>query len=188
MPLTLSRKRDPKPRFAGMPIPYKVGRVLTIDPGLGGTGWATWEASSWEDLKKPVGHGCVSVLNADLKKDWWWRMDWICDQMMGVLFQEKANTFFIEQPMYMPSGKGLVAAERDDLVKLSILTGGIISRISYNRASTPWFPIPVTTWKGNLSKDLCQDRVERKLKMNLSGSTTHAADAIGLGLYCKGFF
>lgn len=188
MALTLSKIRISKPQFAGKEIPYKVGRVLTIDPGLGGTGWASWEASSWEKLCKPVASGAIEVASCDLKRDWWWRMDWLCDQMMGVVFQEKTNAYFIEQPQYMPGGVGITAAERGDLIKLAMLAGGICSRISYNHASTPWFPVPVSEWKGQLAKDICADRASRKLNMSFKGKTTHEADAIALGLYCKGFF
>lgn len=108
--------------------------------------------------------------------------------MMGVVFQEKTNAYFIEQPQYMPGGVGITAAERGDLIKLAMLAGGICSRISYNHASTPWFPVPVSEWKGQLAKDICADRASRKLNMSFKGKTTHEADAIALGLYCKGFF
>lgn len=186
--LTLRKAIKPKLTKPRKSVPFKIGTILTIDPGLSGTGWAVWEAGSWEKLEKPIDSGSFSIPNALKDTPWYERADRLCDEIRTPYYKHCVRCCFIEQPEYMPSGVGLTAAGRGDLVKLTMLAGMLVSRVFINRATSPWFPVPVSEWKGQLKKEVCFERIKSLIKIDIRTKTTHELDAIGLGLYCKGFF
>lgn len=192
MALVLIRQK-PKPRKSIL-IPGGIGAMMSIDPGLNGTGWAVWDRAKAEELVKPIASGAVPPTNQESPLAS--RCNWICVALQMLCHQHAVNELVIEQPIFMEgSSKGMAAARDGDLVTLSILTGAIAGNMwkVKNGASITYgfatYFVPVNQWKGNLSKDLCLERVKRQLpKWRSSSNTTHEADAVGIGLYAKGFF
>ena len=93
---------------------------------------------------------------------------------------------FYELPQFI-QGRYEVNAS-GDLVKLCICAGMIAGRLS---ASCNLKPIRIIDWKGQLSKELTLARVKLALSKRgatLAGTTTHEADAVGIGLYLLGEF
>ena len=80
-----------------------------------------------------------------------------------------------------------MVAKRGDLVTLSFFIGFLAGRL----APVPFIPIEVNRWKGQLSKKNVEQRIKNKLGEQVCdtlGIKTHAWDAVGIGLYCKGYF
>lgn len=186
-------KRKEKPRNCLL-TPGGIGGFLSIDPGLNGTGWAVWDREKADKLVKPIASGSVPGTNA--ASELTSRCAWICTALNLICHQFSVLEVAVEMPQFMEgSSKGMAAARDGDLVSLSILVGAICGnmwKVQNGQSKTfGWTThlVSVSQWKGNLKKDICLERVERLLpKWRSSTDTTHEADAVGLGLYCKGFF
>lgn len=173
--------------------PGGIGAMISIDPGLNGTGWALWDRAKAEKLVRPFASGAIPKTNNEESLSN--RAAWICTALDMICKKNQVCELCIEQAQFMEGGKGLAAARDGDLVTLSILTGMIVGnmwRIRDGVTSTyGWSThlIPVSKWKGNLSKDKCEYRINKILpKWENQSGTTHEADAVGIGLYAKGFF
>ena len=172
--------------------PGGLGNFISIDPGLGGTGYAIWSRERATKLENPIESGSIQApVDGRLEV----RMAWLCVAIRHICSQHSVLELVIEQPQFMEGGKGLVAARDGDLVTLSILVGalcGSLWRCENGRdiaASYGTHLVPVNVWKGNMSKDLTDTRVRSKLpKWKNQSDTTHESDAVGLGLYAKGMF
>lgn len=172
--------------------PGGLGNFISIDPGLGGTGYAVWSRERASKLEDPIESGSIPA-PADGALEV--RMAWICAAIRHVCSKNSVVELVIEQPQFMEGGKGLVAARDGDLVVLSMLTGalcGSLWRCENGRdvaASYGTHLVPVNVWKGNMSKEMTEERVRKKLPAYCrTTKTTHESDAIGLGLYAKGLF
>lgn len=186
------RKKSTNPGFA-KPFPspgkYKVvgnvGTIMTVDPGLGGTGWAVWGRDTFDNLVPPLSSGSIDPRSGDLQHE---RSFSIADQIHQLALRNSVFVVYIEYPMFMESsGKGMSAARGGDLVTLSVLVGMIASRVADGR-STLYCPVEIPTWKGGMNKDITKTRVLDLLPdYSPSTSTTHEIDAIGIGLHVKGF-
>jgi hypothetical protein len=160
-----------------------IGRFITIDPGLGGTGWATWNRFERKRLTAPNDSGSIPAPSADLSM--WRRIDCILTQIQMVCHRELVFEVIVECPQFFEGGRGLAAARDGDLVSLSILAGAILAVAT--RKSESGHLVTVNEWKGNMSKELTRERVSSKLPdYRLRTNTTHESDAVGLGLYVKG--
>ncbi len=169
-----------------------LGNFISIDPGLGGTGYAIWSRERANVLETPI---VSSSIEAPSEGPIEMRMNWLCVALRKVCSDHKVVEVVIEQPQFMEGGKGLVAARDGDLVKLSILTGALIGQMwrwengNDVAASYGTHLVPVNQWKGNMSKELTDARVKQRLPKWRNGSgTSHESDAVGIGLYAKGMF
>jgi len=153
---------------------------MTIDPGIGGTGIAIWS---------PNGE-CVRSETFDSREK-----DWInASKHISRYFYQIGPFKFIafEMPSnFQTSTASIAAGKRGDILKLSILIGMII-KVTEN-ATDLHVPILVQTWKGNAKKEMMNDRVKRVFNNDedqkyylVEKMTTHALDAIGIGLYLQG--
>lgn len=147
-------------------------RIVTVDPGLGGTGYAVWN-EKW----KLLDHG---VVVSKEKENWGHKAVEIAFQLSGLLPED--FTLYIELPELHQSPGGMVTARSGALVKLAWFTGFLSSYLMPLKFN---FVTP-TSWKGQLPKTVVKERI-KKILPNLK-ARSHDWDAVGIGLYLKGDF
>ena len=142
---------------------------LTIDPGVGGTGYAVWWGS---DL---VESGSITPKS---KGSW---SEKVLEISQGLRLNfNLADVMFYEQPQALKNA----CTAGGDLVKLSILAG-IIHAKGMDLRHQPC-GVEINKWKGNMKKELCTKRILSKMKKLGWKPTTnkdHETDAVGIGLY-----
>lgn len=168
--------------------------VVTIDPGLGGTGWAYWysmNVSPTNITKKARPPDFTGVLRVPKKiKDWE-------DKAYGYskLFEqlvkrslpeadEDGRLFVIEFPqLFSSSSISFASAQRGDLFKLSYLVGMYSQIIYSSKVPSEIDLVSPNAWKGQLTKKATNKRIMRTIKKKYRD---HEADAVGIGLYLQG--
>ena len=164
--------------------------VISIDPGIRGTGIAVWNANpgQWTKLQPPMHVGNLypsSHANYTLDTRWFHAAQEIALAIESIAFEKTTITHaYIEYPSYFASYIGQAAAERGDLVKLTTLVG-MLAHIFRDRA----YLVPVNHWKGQLPKTVVEARIRSLLgDDNCNGWKSHTWDAVGIGLFMKGHF
>lgn len=184
MKFKLPRRSD----WASTYVHGTLGCFATIDPGLGGTGWAVWSRETAADVVAPVASGCILPCKLDEQTGWNWERV-AADMAFRMHTYTRGNSCFeylIELPQLMDSGVGQIAARSGDLVKLTVITGMILGIASVHNAGRIEGVTP-TKWKGNIDKDETAFRVRRALpNWKPKTNTSHEMDAVGLGLWAKG--
>lgn len=154
-------------------------RVLLVDPGIGGTGWAYWleitrpgEASlpflSGSKTPKKTGFDAVENL-------WAW-----FDGVVDVL---RPKIVVIEYPeLWSSSGLSQGSAAKGDLFKLTYLIGGFGRIVAERTRKAPVLVSP-TKWKGQLPKRVVNARIKLSLGKKYGN---HESDAVGIGLAIQG--
>jgi Holliday junction resolvasome RuvABC endonuclease subunit len=157
---------------------------FTVDPGLGGTGVAVWPIDEWE---KPYAPLCTRVLKCT-KGDWVQRAKSISVDFNKMVHNYEPSKVWIEYPSYFESKHE--AAVKGDILKLAFLIGKFSASCDTLAliGSCEFIPLPVNDWKGQLSKDTVAKRVANKLHCQPNLFPDHAMDAVGMGVYLKGFF
>jgi hypothetical protein len=156
--------------------------VLTVDPGVE-SGWAVWSARDWGKCVPPSETGVV-VPKTTLQ--WEDRIDAAIKQYEKEFRWYQFELVIIERPHFMEGERGNTAARADALVKLAIFYGML--RQLYRGNGVPVVPARVIVWKGQLKKDIVNARIEKRLgKTACKGFETHAWDAVGIGLWAKGY-
>jgi len=160
--------------------------MLTIDPGLSGTGWAIFHG------KELIDHG---TLHVGTKGDWIERAFQIARSLEYVAEYSKGiDLVVIEKCRNLPSAKGVAATLSDAIVKLAIFTGMCVMVCGQHAAHIEL--IEPSAWKGSMSKDVMDRRVARALGADdrqckkpvkfidskLGKTSSHTRDAIGIGL------
>ena len=155
---------------------------ISIDPGTP-SGYAVWDDKTFRELVPPIKWG---VTDAGPKSEPWnLRTDITILSLQTLLDDYRPRVVYCEQPVLMAeSVAGQAAARRGDLVKLAMAVGRI-NQICADRM-IPFRLIDVARWKGQLSKEMVEKRIRRKLP-DLE-ARSHAWDAVGIGLFVKGFF
>ena len=155
---------------------------MTIDPGSGGTGWAAWEESKWGECVRPRQTG---VLTATVG-DWDRRADRLSLEFANQLDWWAPKIVYIELPKLMAgSASGAASASSGDLFKLTILVGRYVE-CCHRAALCKSVLLPVNDWKGTMSKEAVGNRVYARLGKDVV-YPNHSLDAVGMGLYLKGF-
>ena len=147
---------------------------LTLDPGSVGTGYAFWSL----DSLYPTATGILAT-------------DAIFFQRMKSLFfaynlivgNLTPITVYCEEPHYFQTATGIKSARREDFTKLVSSYGGLWAISSVNGHT--WVPISINEWKGQLPKAAMIQRIRRILPQ--ANYSSHEADAVGLGLYLRGW-
>lgn len=99
-------------------------------------------------------------------------------------------TVYVEWPTFFDSGVGHAVARRGDLGKLTFGAGYICGALG-ECFGCQTVPVTVNEWKGQLPKAVVTERIKHLLGKNKCqrlGITSHAWDAVGIGLYAKGCF
>jgi Holliday junction resolvasome RuvABC endonuclease subunit len=158
---------------------------LSVDPGLTGTGLAFWRDRDWKKQVPPV-H--VQNLTVGYKGEWYERASRLSGEFHAVVAPRKIVRVYIEWPIFFQgSVKGHSATVKGDIYKLCYLIG------CYGEVCAsldiPLELVNVGVWNGQLSKEVVWEWVKRRIpdvvKLN---PESHSRDAIGIGLYKKGFF
>ena len=156
-------------------------KVLIVDPGVSGTGWAYWLDISRDGnrsanmpflsdskIPKKTGFDAVEIL-------WAW-----FDGVVDVL---RPKIVVIEFPeLWSSSGVSLSSAAKGDLFKLTYLIGGFGRIVSKRTNRAPVLVTP-TEWKGQLPKKAVDARIKRSLGKKYKN---HESDAVGMGLCLQG--
>ena len=157
--------------------------VLCVDPGLGGTGLAYWDAVTRPCLKAAERRpDNTDLLTAPAHQDWVWRADWYMIYFGNELRRMRPRHVVIEtQEVWAGSPTSMASAAAGDLFKLTFLTGVFGGEVLAYGAQLHL--VAPGTWKGQLSKAATHRRIKRACGMDYG---EHVADAVGMGLAVMG--
>lgn len=146
---------------------------MYIDPGLEGTGWATFVNNSYEDS---------GVIHSGLQ--WQQKVNIITNCVKNIAHTHDVLDITCEWPgLWSGSAVSQASAAKGDLFKLAYLIGSI-AKMWDDRNGRPLRLISPQEWKGQLPKEVVMRRVHVLLpNVKLSN---HMADAIGMGLAAQG--
>lgn len=162
--------------------------ALSIDPGVNAVGWALWDYDKWEHFEAPL---CVGVTKPRIGSiDPFEKMTAVLRRMNAAFDLGALKLVVCEWAQFRAgSAVGHSAAVRDDY-----------GHLCHNHGMFHWWalsknaqfkPAPVSIWKGNLPKQIVEERITRGLGSCLARDgtriTSHAWDAVGIGLWAKGF-
>ena len=153
-------------------------RLMAIDPGLQGTGVAIWNSTSHVPIH-------CDVLNGPKGVDWIRRVDTIAVQVSRLVQQYQVDGIVCEMMEFHGTAKSAMSWH-GDLQRTLILIGTIYGM---TRIRCPFFRLtPPSEWKGQLPKSVTIRRVRRAIGREACRKlaiTTHAWDAVGIGLWHK---
>jgi len=154
--------------------------VITVDPGFQGTGWASWSINDWSRTVGPVNYGVIKPQKTgDLEE----RGRSLFRQLIALPING-FKAVFIEWPQFFAtSGIGHTTASTGSLGAL-YLAASTVAAAAWS-CSIPAVFIPVTDWKGQLSKKQVTWNISQQLKCPRNTFPNHVADAVGIGLYLK---
>lgn len=130
---------------------------MTIDPGIN-LGWALFSGKKLKEYGTISGKG----------KTWDDKVQYVIDDLPHFPIEK----LFIEWPSF----QSMEAQNTGSIIKLAYLIGRVQERLD-----TTTELIPVIVWKGNLPKEVTQERAE--VFFQKKGFKSHAADAVALGQY-----
>ena len=179
---------------------FKNKNIVTIDPGIGGTALICWRNEKISDVFT------ITSPKDKINNTWEKRVEHLFIGFENYLkrlnkYLGKIDKIIMEKPYTAFSGrKSVVANEKQTIVKLSLLTGGLWS-ISKKFTKNFEF-LEVQKWKGQLDKEKTKNRVSKTLfnkKRDMSHKdlvmnllyfplNDHEYDAIGMGLFKMGLF
>lgn len=177
-----------------MPVAGRNRYAVSVDPGLNGTGLAIWGIGTWGLREAPRE---ILTLYGRSKHMATEPLTWdeTAKQITGKfkrIFAEGVFTpvthVYIEMPeVFDGSAKGYAANVKGDLFKLSFLIGNLAQVAWENSADLTLYP--VTYWKGQLPKAVVIERIKKTIPTIIQKDPhSHMWDAIGIGLFAKGFF
>lgn len=177
--------------------------IVSIDPGTVTLGLAIFDAKARERSKTPrplfaTAHNLSGAHRGGSAQNAF---------RMGDIFKNAVDGYrveivYCEQMEYLPSARGQAAIT--DVLGVAFACG-VFGRIA-TELKAGFHPVPVTKWKGQLSKDQVARRILKKWGIEaprnhlgrdedaplsfLSDprSPSHDWDAVGIGLYGMGFF
>lgn len=170
--------------------------MISVDIGLNALGWASWDWSRGK-RKKFIGPLSAGVITVPTKlrqahpqhEDWWERLRWLMGEFSYVMDTNDVKKVALEYPEFRgASAMGLAAAARSDLTGLAMCAGA--------HAQQAWAMgidaqlVTVTAWKGSLPKKIVEKRIANAIGSSAEDGSefkTHAWDAVGIGLYAKGY-
>ena len=172
-----------KPKILDLKKRGTWSKVLTVDPGIGGTGWAYWLEISrtgdrnvttpfLSDAKTPR-RGRTGF---DAAVDMW---SWF-NGVIDILRPEITVMEFPE--LWSSSGLSQGSAAKGDLFKLTYLIGGFGKIVSTRTGKAPVLVLPAG-WKGQLPKKVINARIKLSLGKKYKN---HESDAVGIGLCLQG--
>lgn len=157
---------------------YKGGPLLTVDPGLEGTGIALWTIGGC--ATKPV----RTDVFKSRAKTWMRRAAVIAAGFANQIDEYVSDQIIIEFPVLWAGSKlSQTAASRGDLFKLAYLCGAFADRIAELDDINHLYLVRPQDWKGQLSKAAVNARIKNFLGTSYPN---HASDAVGMGLAAFG--
>ena len=162
-----------------------VRRILGVDPGVQGTGWALVCNGGLRPRLLSAG----TITPRFSRADWVARMEDVVEGFDGVLATLTLDAVAMECPTFYGNLGGMAAAGSGALVKLCLLTGGLARCVQ----ARPQLGLTLATpneWKGQLSKHVSWQRCRHILHdaVEVERLTEHAQDAVGIALWALGLF
>lgn len=153
--------------------------LLCVDPSLTRTGWAFF---AWRDDAGWKLHSAGVFKQRRCTNEWVATMDKMVSQLREKLFVlrdewEGRIVILVEQPELMLGGRGLAAHNSGAVMKLTAMVFTVRARCA--ELGLPCKLIPVSRWKGQVPKEVTQQRVRRY--WGWSGTDHNEADAVGIG-------
>jgi hypothetical protein len=173
-----SKQAQPKVNVKAPPR----GDILVIDSGVE-SGWAVFSRFYWSRLEPPVTTGLVCP-----RKDLSWeeRLDASCRYYELLVRGHLPGLVLIEWPAFMESEGGTMVARTEGLVKLAAWCGAI--RRTFRMLDVSVYHAKVGVWKGQTSKRIVNARIVKRLGAEAcQGFKDHVWDAVGIGLWAKGY-
>lgn len=153
--------------------------VLTIDPGLMGTGVVVWDANDWNNDIQNMRFS--SKLFTSREKEWSLAARDIALQIVKWLKPSNVIMMYVEFPQNFQSALGQSISNRGDLFKLVFLIGCIRGAFM----DSTFLPVSVPEWKGQLPKAEVERRCKRVIPEKQWVESNHVWDAVGIGLYLR---
>lgn len=155
-----------------MTIPIK---ILTVDPGISGSGWALFNDGEHTPL-------CTGY-HIPKGKDWEGKLENLIKAFDKVFVEHNHITAaYIEWPAFWSTSQRSIAAVNSGaLLKLAAVCGGIYA-ISLSHDADVFLMTP-SQWKGQLPKTLVDSRIRKCLGRTYRD---HESDAVGMGLFLMG--
>lgn len=152
---------------------------ITVDPGLGGTGYAVFN-SEGPGAVPPADFGVLHARRGDwrarahsLRRAFW------AECQVHVPIQR----IVIEFPeLFASSAKSTASASKGNLFQLTYLVG-LLGAVAADYTGEPPELITPRQWKGQLPKEVV---IRRMLRAYGHEYSSHAADAVGIGLHLQG--
>ena len=177
---------DPVKARKGKPydLSQSVGHWLTIDPGVGGTGFAVWDCERFHELVEPVDSGAIECDGSGC--EWIEKVMRIGDLLRTTVCRKYViSHVFYEHPQFIEGPRGIASARDGSLVKLSLIAGVVVASAAANARVVP---VPLH-WKGQMNKEKTERRIRQRLpNYQATDDVDHEWDAIGIGLFIKGYF
>ena len=149
-------------------------RLIAIDPSINTLGIATFDNETllkFATIKSNLGKD-----STDEERIRW--MLWLIDSWLDDPFWD---VVVIERPQSWGAYKSMASEKSGALLQLHILVGALFlwaEKLNYMNKCTCHL-VPVSTWKGQLPKDVTQAKMEAKYGVKVKYD--HESDAIGLG-------
>lgn len=163
--------------------------ILTIDPGISGTGYAIWTVPEWGSVVIPAYSGVCWGFKED-EGDWLERSQLMVDAVHKVTFNlHDISKVIVEFPEYQSGAVGHTSARKGDTLKLAAYCGMLHSLAGDYNAKVEF--VSPSKWKGQLPKAVVEQRIKDLYRRELGTDNlpfkAHAWDAVGIGLWAKGF-
>ena len=157
------------------------GPVHFIDPGVTGTGYATWLELPEQRPTRPDDSGCLRGIKRS--ESWEDRAYYVARTLMMEVFEEHgARLVVVEQPCLRSGSKqSHDSIESGNLLKLAHLVGEI-DYVCRDMGTRCVLVLP-HEWKAQMGKDAVIRRIERALGWS---PRSHDACAVGMGLSVAG--
>jgi Holliday junction resolvasome RuvABC endonuclease subunit len=159
--------------------------IITLDPGISGTGIAVWSSKKWkEQLVNPV--HCENLYPKE-KKDFVVKTNSLLRKIENLFEIYDIKELWCEMPEFFDDAGGHMAAKKGDLVKLVFFVGAVAG-ICYTNG-VHFRSIKPSEWKGQTSKEMVIRKIRYLLpEIHRINPKSHSYDAIGIGLWAQGFY
>ena len=148
--------------------------VLACDPGITGTGLAFLA-----DGYLPIAE-CIYAPGKMTPQE---KAENIARRIRSWIELYAPKTVVCEDMQYEDSDRGNIAAKKGLMLKTEYLIG-VLGGICLER-NIPFILVPVSEWKGSTPKDIVWARACRNIGCELTDYTSHAQDAIALGIWYR---
>ena len=176
---TTQQKKDARRKTKRKKSESVFAKVLFVDPGLGGTGFAYFDHIVTGGTK-PEAPKKFDMYSSKIT-DWEKKSLDVALWFESIFFTLKPNHVILEFPEFWEmSLKSNTAVRGGGLFKLAYLTG-TLGMVSFQRTKKEPTLIAPRDWKGQLPKDSVKRRIQLRFPQ-LEGIRDHETDAIGMGL------
>jgi hypothetical protein len=154
--------------------------LMTIDPGLQGTGIAIWK-------DRRLVYTTVLTSRGAESSDWIDRVNRIAVQVQELAIEYHVREMVSEWMEMHQSARAQMMWKSGDFQRTLFLIGTIYGLCEH--FVVEFTTIPPSKWKGQLPKSVTINRVKKILGPSIGarlGIETHAWDAVGIGLWHLG--